>query len=408
MKVVILGAGFGGLTLARKLSNEPVEVTLVDRNNYHLFTPLLYQVASSLLNPSDIAQPLRLILRGAKNVRFVLGEAKAVDFDKKTVKLADGAELSYDKVVIATGSRTNFFGIQGLEEASHGLKDLPEAVELRNHILRCLEAAARGGGESWLTFVIVGGGPTGVEYAGALSELVHLVLAKEFPELDLRRLRIVLVEGEDRLLPPFDPELSKRAEVDLRAKGVELHLGKHVKGVEDGMVALTDGSKYPAKTVVWCAGVQPSGLAAAIDAPKTKRGRLEVDERLRLRGREDAYAIGDVAGFVQDGRELALMAPQAMQEARYIAKSILGRESGPFRYWDKGSMATIGRNEAVAQVGPIKLKGFIGWIAWLALHLYYIIGFRYRLMVLARWAYSYFFYDRPVRIILRPEDKDND
>ncbi|MGH2608296.1 MAG: NAD(P)/FAD-dependent oxidoreductase [Tepidiformaceae bacterium] len=412
-RVVIVGAGFGGLACAKALAGKPVDVVVIDRNNYHLFTPLLYQVASSLLNPSDIAHPVRAVFRGRGNVRFVQGEVTGVDFEGRAVRLEGGADEQYDQLVLAVGSTTNFFGVNGAEDRALGLKDLGEALELRNHVLECLERASRSEEseerERFLTFVVAGGGPTGVEYAGALSELLKLVVPREYPELATSRWRIVLVEGLPRLLNAFPERLGEKAAKELRQKGIDVRVGTRVAGAEPGRVTLEGGTPIAAETLVWAAGVRPAGLAGALAVARSRSGRVEVDEALRVRGLGGVYAIGDVASLEQDGREVPMLSAPAMQEGRHAAANILrdvgGEPPKRFRYRDKGSMATIGRNDAVAQIGRVQLTGFAGWVAWLVVHLYYLIGFRNRLAVLLGWAWNYIRLDRPVRIIARARDR---
>lgn len=407
-----MGAGFGGLQCAKRLAGRPLDVLLLDRNNYHLFTPLLYQVASSLLNPSDIAYPVRAVFRGARNVRFRVAQVTGVEFEAKVVLTADGGRWPYDYLVIATGSATNFFGMTSVERAAHGLKDLPEAVALRTHVIRAFEGATRetaaAARRAWLTFVVVGGGPTGVEYAGALSELIRRVLTRDYPELDLSAVRVILVEALDRVLSGFSQNLSEDARKRLERLGVEVRTGTRVLEALDGLIKVSSGEAIPARTLVWAAGVKPSDLAAALDLPRTGSKRIAVDEFLRIPGYEGAFAIGDAAGAMRDGKELLMMSPQAMQEGRYVADAILRlvnhRPLVPFRYRDKGIMATIGRHAAVAEVGPLKFRGPIGWFVWLFVHLYYIIGYRNRLAVLISWAWNYVFYDRPIRLITRGKD----
>ncbi|MBI2529363.1 MAG: NAD(P)/FAD-dependent oxidoreductase [Candidatus Rokubacteria bacterium] len=412
MKVVIIGAGFAGLQCAQRLSGTPVDVLLIDRNNYHLFTPLLYQVASSLLNPSDIAYPVRAVFRGSPNVRFLVVQVTGVALDAKIVRTADGGRLPYDYLVIATGSATNFFGLGSVERAAHGLKDLPEAVALRTHVIRAFERAARETDQAalraCLTFVVVGGGPTGVEYAGALSELIHRVLIRDYAELDLRAVRVILVEALDRVLPAFLPALSSDARTRLERLGVEVRLGARLLDATDGRITLSSGEIVAARTLVWAAGVKPSELDTALGVRRTPSRRIAVDEYLRIPDYPGAFAIGDVAGAIQDGSELAMMSPQAMQEGRYVADAIVRLERKqplqPFRYRDRGIMATIGRHAAVAQVGPLSFTGPFGWFVWLFVHLYYIIGYRNRLVVLISWAWNYVFYDRPIRLMTRGKD----
>ena len=407
-RVVVLGGGFGGLQCARALGGKPVDVLLLDRNNYHLFTPLLYQVASSLLNPSEISFPLRHVLRGRGNVRVRMAEVARLDLEGRRVIAADGRAFEYDWLVIATGAETNFFGIESVERVALGLKHLPDAMALRNHVLGCFEAAllekdleAR---RQWLTFLVVGGGPTGVEYAGALSELFRLVLPGDFPDLDVRQSRVVLLEALDRLLFEFPSELGEYTKQALEKKGVEVRLATRVTDVDgESGVRLADGSEVGARTLIWAAGVKPASPGSDPPLPLSRKGRVEVDENLFVRGQDRVFAIGDVAEARQDGEALAMMAPQAMQEGRYVAAQILRSIEGaplvPFRYRDKGVMATIGRSAGVAAVGRLRLKGFIGWIAWLVIHLYFLIGFRNRLIVLSRWTYNYFRLDRPIRLI---------
>ncbi len=398
-RVVVIGGGFGGLQCARKLRDEPVEVVLVDRQNYHLFTPLLYQVASCLLNPSEVTAPLRRVFRGADNVRVRLGEVAAIDYDAKQVRFVDGATLSYDYVVLAAGSRANFYGNDALAERALSLKGLGSALQLRNHVLECLErAAASSDAEErarLLTFTIVGGGPAGVEYAGALAELVRLVLPAEYPEIDSTAVRIVLHEGGARLLPEFAPRLSRYARRELERRGVEVRTDRILRSEDE-----IEGA-----TFVWTAGVRPSELAGA--------ERIEVDEHLRVPGESGAYAVGDLAR-VRDrkGRELPMTSPPAMQQGRHVARHILATEAGkhvrPFRYRDKGSLATIGRTAAVSQIGRLRFTGFLGWVVWLIVHLYYLIGFENRFQVMLRWSWYYVRDDRPVRVIIQARPRRAD
>ncbi|MBX7161571.1 MAG: NAD(P)/FAD-dependent oxidoreductase [Acidimicrobiia bacterium] len=407
--VVIVGCGFGGLECAKKLEGAPVEVTLVDRHNYHLFTPLLYQVATALLNPSDIAYPIRKIFRDSPNIRFRQAEVTAVDFDAHVVHVANGPGIPYDELVLATGSTTNYFGNEALADAALGLKNLEEALQLRNHILTCLErasaAAATGDTEAlagWLTFVVVGGGPTGVEFTGALAELFHLVLVSEYHNIAPGRVRIMLIEGSSSLLSAFDDRLGDYAARTLEARGVEVVLSKLVTEAGDDHVLLSDGEVVRTRTLVWSAGVRPEDPVAADAVLRSRSDRIEVGPDLRVAGHEVVYAIGDAASVTEDGRELPMLSPPAMQAGRYVASAILGDATGPFRYRDKGTMATIGRAAAVAQVGTrIRLTGWLGWVAWLVLHLYYLIGFHNRLQVLAAWGWNYLHGDRPIRIITR-------
>lgn len=407
-RVVIIGAGFGGLECAKKLAGRAVQVRIIDRNNYHLFTPLLYQVASSLLNPGDIARPVRAIFRGSGNVRFTQAEVVGVDLERQVVKTTDLPDIPYDFLVVAAGSTTNFFGMSAVAERALGLKDLSEALELRNHILRCLEAAATKAPDEagpWLTFAIVGGGPTGVEYAGALSELVRILLPGEYPELAHQKIRILLLEGMDELLPPFPSGLGAKARLELQQKGVEVRTGVRVTSADDEGVQLSNGEFVATRTLIWSAGVRPADLATALDVGVSRSGRIEVDRFMRIRGQDGAFAIGDIASVPRGEKEIPMLSAPAMQEGRVVAENILrtvqGKPLRAFRYRDRGSMATVGKGVAVASIGPIQMAGFPGWIAWLAVHLYYIIGFRNRFVVLSGWAWNYLRSDRPVRIITR-------
>jgi NADH dehydrogenase len=408
-RVVIVGAGFGGLACAKRLAQKPVDVLLLDRNNYHLFTPLLYQVASSLLIPSDIAYPVRAVFRHAPNVRFRVAEVTGVE--EKGVRTAGGEPIPYDYLVVATGSADNFFGLSSVERVAVGLKDLPQAVALRTHVIRAFEGASREmdatARRAWLTFIVVGGGPTGVEYAGALSELIHRVLAKDYREIDLQGVRVILIEALDQVLPAFSKGLADDARRRLERLGVEVRLQTKVVDASPESVTFSSRETIASRTLVWAAGVKPSTLSAE-GMPVTRSRRFAVDQYLRIPDRTNVFAIGDVAGFVQDGRELAMMSPQAIQEGRYVADVILaldrGRPLAPFRYRDKGAMATIGRHAAVVQLGRLSFKGALGWFVWLFVHLYYIIGYRNRLAVLGSWAWNYVFYDRPIRLITRGKD----
>ncbi|MDQ1431440.1 MAG: hypothetical protein QOF40_2042 [Actinomycetota bacterium] len=400
-RVVVVGGGFGGLQCAKALRGEAVDVLLVDQQDYHLFTPLLYQVASCLLNPSEIAAPLRKVFRGAPNVRFRQGEVVHVDLDAKQLTLADSTRLDYDYCVLATGSVTNFYDKASVEQHALGLKDLGEALKLRNHVLDCLERATTTLDpvvrEQRLTFCIVGAGPTGVEYAGALAEFVRLVVPDEYPELASSPVRIILLEGGGRLLPSFKPRLSAYARRELELRGVEVRVDTLVDSVDDAGIVLHDGTELPTSTMVWTAGVRPA------DVLDPSPRRIAVDDHFRIAGATGTYAIGDVAaGIGPHGEVLPMLSPPAMQAGRYVAREIVeGPSRRPFRYRDKGSLATIGRTSAVGQVGPLTFTGFIGWVVWLVVHLYYLIGFENRLQVLLRWAWYYVHLDRPVRMVIR-------
>ncbi len=400
---MVIGGGFGGLQCAKELRGKPVDVVLIDRRNYHLFTPLLYQVASCLLNPSEISAPLRKVFRGSRNVRYREADVTHVDFDAKRVHLDDGSVIEYDFVVISTGSVTNYYGNDAIERHALGLKDLGEALQLRNHVLECLEQATRTTDANerrrLLTFCIVGGGPTGVEYAGALSELVRLVMPYEYPEIPAGDVRILLLEGGDRLLATFAPSLSNYTRRQLERRGIDVRTNTLVASADDKSVSLQDGSEVATATMVWTAGVRPN------DIEGDRRKRIEVDTRFHIVGARDAFAIGDVAaGRDRHGEALPMLSPPAMQAGRYVARQIVdGDARHPFRYRDKGTLATIGRHSAVGQVKGISFRGFLGWIAWAVVHIYYLIGFENRVQVMLRWTWYYFRLDRPVRIILQAD-----
>jgi NADH dehydrogenase len=394
------------------VANEPVDVVLIDRNNYHLFTPLLYQVASSLLNPSEIAIPIRSVISRARNVRFRLGTVADVDFKTRHLQIIDGADIAYDYLVLAVGCATNYFNLDPQRDGLSGVKDLPEALALRNRVLEQFEIALTEPDEEkqaqQMTFVIVGGGPTGVAYAGALAELFRRVLDHDFPDLDLTRARVILIEGLDRLLIDFPSPLGDYARTRLERLGVEVRLGSLVQGYENRVARLDNGERIPAGTLIWAAGVQPTSLTQQLTLSRATAGRVEVDDSLRVAGQDRVYAVGDMAAVRDASGLLPMMAPPAMQAGRHAAENILrdvrDQPVQPFRYRDKGIMATIGRNAGVARIGRLKLKGFVGWIAWLLIHLYFLIGFRNRVAVLLQWGWNYFKYDRPIRIITRGEN----
>ncbi len=408
-RVVIVGAGFGGLWAAKELAKEPgIDVTLVDRNNYHTFVPLLYQVAAAELEPEQIAYPIRSIFRGRKNIRFYLGEVKGVDLNAREAEV-DGERLAYDYLILAGGSVTNHFGIESVAQRAFGMKDLIEAVELRSRILYLCEEAARERDpdrrRALLTFVVVGGGATGVEFAATLAELVWWVLVKDFPEIDFSEARVILVEAADRLLPALPPSFGAYALQALEEKGIEARLGTVVKGATDEAVALGDDESIPAHTLVWTAGIRAGGLADAIGAPQGRGGRIVVTPQLNLEDHPEVFVVGDMAYATDEqGNPVPQVAPAAIQQgtlaARNIARAIRGEPPLRFVYNDPGTMVTIGRNRGVARIWGRTMRGFLAWVAWLIVHLIRLIGFRNRLFVLTNWAWNYIFYDRAVRLIL--------
>ncbi len=406
-RLVIIGAGFGGLKAARGLADAPVQVTLIDRNNYHLFQPLLYQVASAGVAPSEIAYPVRAVFRGQKNLDFQMAEVRRIDLAGRRL-LTDHGELEYDYLIVAAGGQTNFFGMESVERNAFDLKELGNAVAIRNHVLRQFELAALEPDaetrRALLTFVVAGGGPTGVEMAGALSELIRLVLAKDFPRLPVQEARVLLLEAADKLLPAMPADLSAETARALGEKQVEVRFGAAVAGYDGSAVALRGGGSIPARTLIWAAGVRAAGLVESLGVPLARQSRVPVTPSLQLAGHPEVFVIGDAAHLEDaNGQPLPMLAPVAMQQAACAAANIRalihGETPQPFAYRDPGSMATIGRNRAVAQIGPLKLRGFLAWAAWLFVHLVQIIGFRNRLVVLLNWAWDYIFYDRAVRLI---------
>ena len=406
-RVVVVGAGFGGLAAARALRHVPVDVVLVDRHNYHLFTPLLYQVANAQLDPGEIAQPVRAILRRQRNLRMWMAEVVDVDLDRKVVH-TDHGEVDYDYLLLAPGSTTNYFGNHELAQQATGLKTLEEGLGLRNHVLSQFEQArwtdSAEERRRMLTFAVVGGGPTGVEYAGSLMELIKLVLAKDYPGMKLDEVKVLLLEAGSELLPAFDLALRRYADRRLKKMGVEIRYGARVSSYRDTCVELSGGGSFPAGTLVWTAGVRGADLLSKLGRPLQKNGTLKVEPTLQLPARADVFVIGDAADLEENGAPLPQLAPVAQQQARRAAANIAAHLKGepmrPFRYFDKGTMATIGRNAAVAQVGRIRVKGFLGWLGWLFLHLLLIVSLRSRLIVFINWTWDYFFKDRPVRLIL--------
>jgi NADH:ubiquinone reductase (H+-translocating) len=410
-RVVIAGAGFGGLTCARALRNVPVDVLLIDRNNYHLFTPLLYQVASALLDPGEIARPVRELIRPISNVEFRLAEVTGADLDRR-ILTTDRGPIPYDYLVLATGSQSDYFGNASLARHAFGLKDLDEGLALRNRILSQFEASRwvtdAEKRRTMLTFAVVGAGPTGVELAGSLSELIRLVLRKDYRDLDLGEVRVLLLEAAAAPLGTFEPSLREAARRSLEKKHVDVMLGAKVEAVTDESITLAGGDEIAAGTIIWTAGVRASALGQALGLQLGRQARIKVEPTLQVAGHPVVFVIGDLAAATDQGAPLPMLIPVAMQEGRHAAATIaeLVRNGGAkaFRYKDPGIMATIGRNSAVAELGAVHLSGFLGWLMWLAVHLVNVISFRSRILVLVNWAWDYLFYDRPIRLILRARD----
>jgi NADH dehydrogenase len=409
-RVVIAGGGFGGLSAARTLAQASVDVVVVDRNNYHTFPPLLYQVAAGELEPGDIAYPVRTILRKVPNARFTLAEVKRVDLERRILH-TDSREIPYDFLILATGTVDHFFRVTGAAEHAFSLKSLEHAITLRNHILGCVEHADlevdQAACNQLLTFAIVGGGPTGVETAGALAELIQGPLRKDFPRLDLSAARITLIEAADRLLPTLPEPLGAYAQRRLTEMGVDVRLNCPVESITPDAVHLHDGTVVPGCTTVWAAGVRGDPQAEGSGLPTAARGRVAVEPTLQVPGFPEVYAVGDLAYFEEDGQMLPMVAQVALQgavrAAENIKRQLAGEEPLPFHYHDRGTMATIGRNKAAAVAYGRTFTGFPAWLLWLGIHLWYLIGYRNRLLVLINWARHYLFREHAACRILPSE-----
>jgi NADH dehydrogenase len=417
-RVVIAGAGFGGLTCARALKHTPVDVLLVDRNNYHLFTPLLYQVASALLDPGEIARPVRQLIRPLPNADFRQASITGVDLERRRLQ-TDHGPIDYDYLVLATGAQSDYFGNPDFAKHTMGLKELDEGLAVRNRILSQLEESRwtsdPGRRRALLSFAVVGGGPTGVEMSGAVSELVRLVLRRDYRDLDINEVRVVLIEAAPYVLGAFDPMLRDAALRSLRRKGIEVMLDAKVAAVTDSAVHLADGRDVPACTVIWTAGVKASDVGRTTGAPLARQSRIRVDGTLQVPGHPVVFVVGDLAGarsvqpLSADGQALLpMLIPVAMQAGKHVAACIsemVGHGGArAFRYKDPGIMATIGRNSAVAQIRGFHFSGFVGWLIWLTVHLINVISFRSKVLVLINWAWDYLFFDRPVRLIVRARE----
>ncbi|HZR57507.1 MAG TPA: NAD(P)/FAD-dependent oxidoreductase [Terriglobales bacterium] len=405
-RVVIIGAGFAGLNAARELAKYPVQVTLMDRKNHHTFQPLLYQVATAGISPAEIAAPIRWIVRGDRNIEVLLGEVEDFDLLRRVVKLKE-IEVPYDYLIVAAGARESYFGHEEWEPWAPGLKTIEDALEIRRRMLLAFELAERqaasGEGHVPLNFVVVGGGPTGVELAGTLAEIANRVLKDEFLSIDPKHTRIVLLEGGPRILPTYAEDLSRSAEKQLRRLGVEVQTSTMVTAVEPGAVQ-AGKERLEAAVILWAAGVAASPLGKKLGASTDRVGRVLVNPDLSIPGHPEVFVIGDLASLKdKNGNLLPGVAPTAMQEgtatARNIGRDLKNEPRKDFHYIDKGSLATIGRNAAIAQFGKIHISGYPAWLAWLFIHIMFLIGFRNRLIVLFQWAWSYFTYDRGARLI---------
>jgi len=409
--VLVLGGGFAGLYAAKALRRAPVRVTVVDRRNHHLFQPMLYQVATAGLNPSDIASPIRSILRGSKNTDVLLAEAAGVDVSARRVQFSDGTSESYDYLVVATGAHHSYFGHDAWAPLAPGLKSLEDALEIRRRVLLAFERAEREPDpvrrHELLTFVVVGGGPTGVEMAGAVAEIRSYALRRDFRHIDPAEATVLLLEGGPRLLPAYPPSLSTEAKKELRRLGVEVRTETFVTNIRPGAVEAA-GWVIPTQTVIWAAGNTASPLLKELRAPLDRMGRVIVEPDCTIPSHPEVFVLGDAAAFNhQEGGTLPGLCPVAIQMGEYAARAIrddlAGRPRKPFHYWDKGQLAVIGRGQAVADIWRFHFGGFIAWLAWIFVHIFFLIGFRNRVMVLLEWAWSYLTYSRGARLITGEE-----
>ena len=403
--VVIVGAGFGGLNAAQALAKAPVNVTVIDRRNHHLFQPLLYQVATAALNPSDIAFPVRAALAKQKNARVLLAAAKSIDVAAKKVVLDDG-ELGYDFLIVATGATHSYFGNDAWATLAPGLKSIEDALEIRRRIFLAYEAAERESDpdaqRAWLTFVVVGGGPTGVELAGALGEIGLHTLAKDFRSIDPTDVRVVLCEGKDRVLGTYPEKLSADAKRALESRRVDVRVNTMVTAIDDRGVDVRGPSgeeRIAARTVLWAAGVRASSLAATLPVPRDRAGREIVEPALSIPGHPEVFVIGDLAKVDSDGVEVPGVAQGAIQEGKHAAREIATGKRSPFRYHDKGNMATVGRAEAVIATKRFAKSGLIAWLVWWVVHIFFLVGFRNRVFVMLQWAWSWLTFTRGARLI---------
>ncbi len=404
--VVIIGSGFGGLYAARALRDAPVDVTVIDRTNHHVFQPLLYQVATAMLTPTDIAAPIRWLLRSQSNAEVLLAEVTQILTDSKTVVCADGTRVTYDYLIVAAGARHSYFGHAEWESRAPGLKSIEDAIELRRRWLLAFERAERDTDpaerDANLTFVIVGGGPTGVELAGMLPTIARFALPRDFRHIDTASARIILLEGGPRLLPTYPEDLSERARTDLTELGVDVRTSTFVTSVGDGYVE-AGGERISSRTIFWAAGNAASSLGASLGVPRDRTGRVYVNDDLSIPGHSEVFVVGDLAVLRSRGKDVPAVAPAAMQSgrtaARNIVRTVRGEGRAAFRYFNKGDLATIGRYRAVGLLAGRRLTGVFAWWTWLLVHIMYLAGFRNRLSVLLEWGYSFFTYQRGSRLI---------
>lgn len=406
-KVIIIGGGFGGLAAAKKLKNKPVDVILIDKTNHHLFQPLLYQVATAGLSPAYIAFPLRSIFRKSKNVRVILGEVKRIDRTSKKVYL-NGENYSYDFLIVAVGSRHHYFGKDEWEKVAPGLKTLQDAINIREKILFAFEKAERTNDpeeqQKYLNFVIVGGGPTGVEMAGAIAEIAKKTLVEDFKKIDPSKAKIFLIEAMDRILPSYPKNLSEKAKKDLENLGVQVLLSTKVTDIQNEKVFI-NGEELKTATIIWAAGNKANSLINQLNTETDKIGRAIVTPYLTLKNDENVFVIGDAAAvYDKDGNTLPGVSPVAITQGRYVAKSILKRINNqiikPYKYFNKGSLATIGKAKAVADFGWLRFSGFIAWLLWVFVHIFFLIGFKNRFIVMIEWIFAYFTHQKSARLIV--------
>lgn len=407
--IVIIGAGFGGLNVARQLRNAPIQITLIDKQNYHLFQPLLYQVAIAGLLPSQIAYPLRTIFRKQKNITFQLGEVTEIDLKARYIRM-NGSVIGYDYLVIAVGAETNFFGRDSVQQRGFQVKDIQKAVSTRNHLLKLFEQASHEADpdkrRAMLTFVVVGGGPTGVETAGALAELISHVMVKDYPSLDLDEARVILLEANDHLITPYPHELRHATFDLLRREHVEILLNTKLADFNGQTVTLGDGRQIETHTLIWTAGIKAASILDSLGVERAGAGRIQVAPTLQLHRHPEVFVLGDAAYLLNgDGQPLPMLSTVAVQQgkatARNIQRIINRKRPKPFHYKDPGLLATIGRNAAVARIWGVSFRGFIAWVIWVFLHIYRLIGFRNRILVFVNWAWDYIFYENQIRLITR-------